>query len=273
MLNKYVSLFLLLLLSSATSSAIAAESTGYWYNSSGEIVRNSSGECWRTIYWSSSNAIAECEGGTTKKAEADSDNDGVVDSKDNCPGTAAGMTVDNNGCAKDSDKDGIADSNDKCPRTSAGIDVDSRGCAKDSDNDGIANANDDCPNTARGTVVNTRGCKLAAASISLNNVQFNTGTAILSSSSKTILDDVAKTLNDNPHLNFEVAGHTDNTGNYQYNVNLSESRATSVRDYLVNKGVAANRLVAKGYGPDKPVASNGTREGRSINRRVELVAQ
>lgn len=264
----------MLLLSSATSNVFAAKSVGYWYDRSNEIVRTGFGECWRTIYWSSSNAIAECEGGETAKVEADSDNDGVLDSKDNCPDTTEGMAVDSNGCAKDSDKDGVVDASDKCPGTLADAEVDSRGCAKnkDNDNDGIVNASDDCPNTAGGAVVNNRGCTLEA-SIDLNNVQFKTGTALLNSSSKVILDEVASTLNDNKHLNFEVAGHTDNTGNYQYNVNLSESRANSVRDYLIIKGVESDRLTAKGYGPDKPVTSNDTREGRSSNRRVELVVQ
>ena len=67
-----------------------------------------------------------------------------------------------------------------------------------------------------------------------------------------------------------LAGHTDNKGSRGYNVRLSQKRAESVRDYLVSKGIAADRMVAKGYGPDKPLATNDTEEGRAQNRRTEL---
>lgn len=204
----------------------------------------------------------------------DSDADGAADSYDRCPDTPAGIRVDATGCPMDSDGDGAADSYDKCPGTPAGTEVDATGCAvnMDNDNDGIINANDACPDTTPGTVVNNSGCKLTA-NIALDHVKFRTGTAVLDSESRNILDKIATTLIENSHLKFEVAGHTDSTGNYQANVNLSESRAQSVRQYLVNQGVAANRLTAHGYGPDKPVASNETRDGRSQNRRVELVLQ
>ena len=139
----------------------------------------------------------------------------------------------------------------------------------DSDKDGIMDAYDQCPGTAKGTVVNKQGCELEEK-IDLSNVQFETGTAILSSSSISILDAASDVLIRNTHLNFEVAGHTDSAGNYQSNMALSKNRATAVRDYLVNKGVAGSRLNEKGYGSDKPTASNDSREGRRANRRVEL---
>lgn len=279
----------------------AGNSVGYWYDSKNELVRTGYGECWRTSRWSKNNAIAECEGGMAKKAN-DSDNDGVIDSKDRCDGTPRGVSVDSNGCTLDSDKDGVADNLDKCKATPKGVKVnatgcaidtdkdgvpdsmdqckntikgakvDSKGCAIDSDNDGIADINDDCKGTPAGTVVNTRGCKLTA-NISLDNVQFKTGTSVLSSESKSLLDSVASVLLKNKHLKFEIAGHTDNTGNYNNNVNLSAARASSVKQYLVNKGVSSNALTTRGYGPDKPVSSNDTWSGRKMNRRVELVLQ
>jgi outer membrane protein OmpA-like peptidoglycan-associated protein len=317
---------LMMLTLAASTSAQAAKSIGYWYDAAGDVAHNPNGECWRTIRWTPENALAECGD------VADMDKDGVVDTADKCPGTAAGIMVDATGCAKDSDSDGVADSNDSCPGTASGIMVDATGCAKDSDGDGvadsmdqcagtatgvrvdsngcvmdsdhdgvsdsrdhcpgtmagatvdndgcavtmdadgdgIADAHDQCPGTARGVAVNNRGCELEA-NIKLDNVQFKTGTAVLSAESRNILDHVADVLKKNPHLNFEVAGHTDSTGSYQANVNLSQQRANSVRDYLVSKGVAADRLTAQGYGPDKPVASNDTRQGRRMNRRVELM--
>jgi len=299
MFKKY-NLALLLMLTAASSLPLqAANNTGYVIDGAGDIVHSASGECVHDQGWTIENAIAGCDG--FMKKESDSDNDGVVDSKDACPGTIAGTAVNAKGCAKDSDNDGVTDGNDNCPATDTGISVDSKGCAKDSDGDGIADSFDKCPGTATGvkidtagcpvnidddndgiinsldncagtapgTVVNNQGCELKA-DISLDNVQFKTGTAELSTKSRNLLNNVAQVLKQNKHLNFEVAGHTDNTGNYQSNVKLSESRAKSVHQYLIDQGVAASRLSAQGYGPDKPVASNDSREGRSKNRRVEL---
>jgi outer membrane protein OmpA-like peptidoglycan-associated protein len=73
------------------------------------------------------------------------------------------------------------------------------------------------------------------------------------------------------NVNIEVAGHTDSRGSDEYNMKLSQRRADAVRNYLVSKGIAADRLFAKGYGESQPVADNATDEGRFKNRRVELV--
>lgn len=273
MKNKQTIASLLILTGLISSNLNAANSIGYWYDTSGDIVRTGFGECWRTIKWSSSNAISECEGKMpAKKINLDTDQDGVLNSKDQCPSTTSGVIVDSKGCAKDSDKDGVIDSKDKCSGTQARASVDSRGCkiTRDSDGDGITDANDACPDSAAGSIVNKRGCKLTA-NISLENVQFKSGTAVLSGNSRVTLDKVARTLRENDHLNFIVAGHTDSLGNYDKNVTLSKARAQSVRKYLIDKGVASGKLTATGFGPDKPVASNTTRQGRSQNRRVELV--
>lgn len=258
-----------------SSSLHAGESVGYWYDTSGDIVRTGFGECWRTIRWSSNNAIAECEGKMSAMkmpAATDADQDGVIDAKDQCPSTKRGVAVDLKGCAKDSDKDGVIDSKDKCPGTQSGVSVDSNGCVmtKDTDGDGVVDANDSCPDSAAGAIVNKRGCTLASK-LNLENVRFKTGTAVLSNDSRATLDKVATTLKKNDHLNFTVAGHTDSLGNYDKNTALSKARAQSVRKYLIAKGVSSSNLTATGYGSDKPIASNNTRTGRSENRRVELV--
>ena len=271
-MSKKVNSVLTLALTAVVSTQIhAGNSIGYWFDSSNDVVRTGYGECWRTSQWSEKNAIAECEGGKPKNVSIlDSDKDGVIDSKDQCRDTSRGVSVDNNGCAIDTDKDGVADNSDQCKDTIKGAEVDSKGCAIDTDNDGIADVRDDCADTVAGTVVNNHGCALKA-DISLDNVQFKTGTSVLSSASRSVLDDVSAVLLENDHLQFEVSGHTDNTGNYQNNVNLSANRANSVKQYLVDKGVDSSRLSAHGYGPDKPVASNDTSNGREMNRRVELV--
>jgi outer membrane protein OmpA-like peptidoglycan-associated protein len=73
----------------------------------------------------------------------------------------------------------------------------------------------------------------------------------------------------NPNLKIELSGHTDNTGSYLINKQLSKKRAQAVADYIISKGIDANRLKVVGYGPDKPHASNETEKGRELNRRVE----
>ncbi len=104
----------------------------------------------------------------------------------------------------------------------------------------------------------------------LKGVNFASAKAVLIGDSEQILDRVAASLIDHPDVRIEVAGHTDSQGSDAYNLKLSQQRADAVRSYLIEKGVAADRLVAKGYGETKPIADNGTPEGRAENRRVEL---
>ena len=87
-----------------------------------------------------------------------------------------------------------------------------------------------------------------------------------------MLDRVVRTLTDNPELRVEVAGHTDDRGTEEYNLDLSMRRAESVRDYLVDHGIDGGRLVAQGYGRSQPLADTDTAENRRLNRRVELSA-
>jgi len=102
-------------------------------------------------------------------------------------------------------------------------------------------------------------------------VQFELGKATLLEVSFALLDGVAAMLVDNPQIEvLQVEGHTDATGGAARNRQLSQQRAESVRTYLVDKGVAKGRLVAKGFGPDKPIGDNATPEGRETNRRVEF---
>jgi outer membrane protein OmpA-like peptidoglycan-associated protein len=208
----------------------------------------------------------------------DSDRDGVMDNADRCANTPAGTRVDANGCPVpvDSDGDGVMDNADRCANTPAGTRVDGNGCPVpvDSDGDGVMDNADACANTARGTAVDARGCarifEEGRATLVLEGVTFNTGSAVLTEGAKVVLDKMAETLNGAPDVNVEVQGHTDNTGSLTVNTRLSGLRAESVRAYLVSKGVNAARLTAKGYGPTVPVADNATPAGRTQNRRVEL---
>jgi outer membrane protein OmpA-like peptidoglycan-associated protein len=108
-------------------------------------------------------------------------------------------------------------------------------------------------------------------SLVLRGVNFEVARAILLPESRTILDVVAQSLVANPGVRLEVAGHTDSRSPAEYNLWLSEARAEAVRAYLIERGVAADRLVARGYGLTRPIATNATAEGRAQSRRVELI--
>ncbi|MCK7595713.1 OmpA family protein [Microbulbifer sp. CAU 1566] len=140
----------------------------------------------------------------------------------------------------------------------------------DDDGDGVLNQNDRCPDTLPGADVDEYGCVVADQTITLENIQFETNSATLTSSAKTSLNKVVQSLRNQPNTQVEVAGHTDNMGKDDYNLGLSGRRAESVRRYLVERGVNASRISARGYGETQPIASNATNAGRAQNRRVEL---
>lgn len=115
--------------------------------------------------------------------------------------------------------------------------------------------------------------ELKAGRIELQEqIHFATGKAEILSSSFPLLEQVAKVLDEHPELaRLRISGHTDDRGPYGYNVQLSQERAESVRRFLVERGVEPSRLEAKGYGPDQPIDTNATPEGRQKNRRTEFV--
>jgi len=102
------------------------------------------------------------------------------------------------------------------------------------------------------------------------NVTFALNSAQLNPEFDSVLDKVASTLVEYNQTMIQIAGHTDSTGSHEYNMKLSEQRAMSVKNYLAGRGVPAKRMVTVGAGPDYPVASNDTPEGRAQNRRVEI---
>ncbi len=109
-------------------------------------------------------------------------------------------------------------------------------------------------------------------SITLKGIYFDFNKATIKTESKPALDNAAKILTDNPTIKVEIQGHTDSVGSSEYNLKLSDRRAQSVVNYLVqNYGIDINRLTAKGYGKTMPIADNSTAEGRALNRRVEFV--
>jgi len=134
----------------------------------------------------------------------------------------------------------------------------------DSDGDGVPDNLDKCPGTPRGAKVNQFGCWI------LENVLFDFDKSNIKPQFYGLLDDAATVFEKNPSIRVEIEGNTDNIGTAAYNMKLSLKRAEAVMNYLINKGVAKERLSAKGYGFTKPIATNATEEGRALNRRVEL---
>ena len=177
----------------------------------------------------------------------------------------------------DSDKDGIKNKDDDCPDDPEDFDgyMDEDGCPDpDNDGDGVLDADDRCPNTPPGQGVDASGCPLIDAlpdQVMLREVEFKFNSAELTGASSEVLDKISAALLAYPDEKAEIGGHSDSSGPAEYNKKLSQQRAESVRQYLVLKGVDAGRLTAVGYGEDKPVADNGTAEGRAQNRRVEII--
>jgi outer membrane protein OmpA-like peptidoglycan-associated protein len=107
--------------------------------------------------------------------------------------------------------------------------------------------------------------------LTVGDVLFATGKAEVAAGGMRSIDKLADWLKKNPTRNLLIEGHTDNTGPEDFNQRLSQQRADAVRDQLVSRGVAADRITTKGYGPKYPVVANDTASGRQQNRRVEVV--
>lgn len=214
----------------------------------------------------------------------DTDGDGIPDDQDACP-DVAGIESDDpaqHGCPlADSDGDGIPDVEDACPNEKGvqSSDPAKNGCPlpKDNDSDGIVNEEDACPDQAgpANKDPSKHGCPQAQIKDGqvkiLDRIEFDTGKATLTSESIPILEAVLKVLNENPSIEkMRIEGHTDNRGAAWLNRDLSKRRAKTVLDWLVENGIAADRLESQGFGPDQPIDTNETEEGRQNNRRVEF---
>ena len=200
----------------------------------------------------------------------DTDGDGIADNKDNCP-TVAGLKA-LAGCP-DADGDGVTDADDACPKE-AGPSA-NKGCPwADKDGDSVLDKDDKCPDV-KGTVANN-GCPEVTETVQkqLNayakTILFDTGKATIKAQSAAVLADIIGILKEYSTAKFTVEGHTDSVGSEKLNQRLSDSRANSVKEYLVENGIDAFRLSALGYGESSPIDSNKTRAGRANNRRVEI---
>ena len=217
-------------------------------------------------------------------ADPDNDGDTIADAADQCPNEAETKNgiSDDDGCPeKDDDGDGLVGDADKCPTDAEDKDgfQDEDGCPDpDNDADGIADADDKCngqPETKNG-YQDGDGCpdevpitvqKFVGV---IQGITFDTGKATIKKSSNKTLDAAAKVLTDVPDVKLEIQGHTDDVGDHDANVKLSQERAEAVKAYFESKGIAADRLKAIGYGPDKPIDPATTAKARAKNRRVEF---
>lgn len=202
----------------------------------------------------------------------DTDGDGILDFEDHCP-TVVGPKI-YHGCP-DTDGDGLIDVDDKCPNEPGP--KHNNGCPVpkvDTDGDGLTDDVDNCPKTP-GPKSN-KGCpeikeeEKKAIQEAFENLLFETGKDIIKTSSYTSLNKLAGVMLNNSDMKLHLAGHTDNVGDDDANMDLSRRRSEAVKQYLVNKGVSGSRITTEWFGETRPVASNDTPEGRKKNRRVEM---
>jgi hypothetical protein len=221
----------------------------------------------------------------TNGCPKDSDEDGIHDGVDACPNDKGPRLEDakKNGCPIDTDGDKIPDGMDACP-ADKGIDMADpklRGCPEDQDGDGVKLGEDACPRErgAASPDSSQTGCpklvRLVGDDIVILRpieirVSFKVlGGEIIDTASEDVLREVIEVIRQHPEfLKVEVQGHTDDTGSPKVNLEKSQARAELVKRWLVDAGMPADKLVAKGYGHIRPIADNRQPEGRQKNRRI-----
>jgi OOP family OmpA-OmpF porin len=195
----------------------------------------------------------------------DSDGDGVADTMDKCSGTPKTALADADGCTPDTDEDGVYDYLDRCPNTPKGLDVTDEGCPYDTDADGKYDDYDRCPLEPEWLNSLKWGCPSIA-----RDINFDYRKCDIEPWMHKILDDYATVLRQNTGLIVEVSGHTSRPGTRELNQDLSKCRAENVAAYLTSVGVSSDRIRVTYHGPDEPIASNDTAQGRAKNRRASL---
>ncbi|AUX22730.1 porin [Sorangium cellulosum] len=217
----------------------------------------------------------------------DRDGDGFHDGIDACLDVPGSSSDDPRkvGCPADADDDGIVDASDACPKVkgTASRDPKQNGCPDDPDGDGVRGAADACPNE-RGRPdpdPAQNGCprfvRVHADEITTSKpVQFivygKTRAQTVAPISDDLLREVRDAIQQNPDIELvEVQGHTDDSGSEEYNLRLSQERAEAVLSWLVAAGVPREKLVARGYGFERPLGDNRVKTGRQKNRRVQFM--
>jgi outer membrane protein OmpA-like peptidoglycan-associated protein len=216
--------------------------------------------------------------------DLDNDSDGIADTEDRCPDDAEDRDgfQDEDGCPElDNDQDGIPDLQDRCPLDPEDVDgfQDEDGCIDpDNDADGIPDVVDDCPDSAEvyNGFQDLDGCpdelppEIKEFTGVIQGIYFEIDSDTIKAQSFSVLDRAARVLQDYPDVRLKIEGHTDSDGGEEHNLDLSQRRAMSVGQYLIDAGVNPDRLEWQGYGESRPIASNNTQDGKAQNRRVEF---
>ena len=236
--------------------------------------------------------IDDLDGCPEIEPDGDRDGDGILDSKDKCPDEPEDKDgfEDLDGCPDpDNDQDRILDKDDKCPIDPEDKDgfEDLDGCPElDNDQDGFLDTKDKCPNIAEtfNKFEDDDGCpdvlvaeptkiKVVEGKLMLlQKIYFEFDKDVIMPQSYQILNAAAQVFKDNPDLRVRIEGHTDAMGTDEYNQSLSQRRADSVRNYMIERGgLSPSRFEAVGYGESRSLETNDTEEGRALNRRIEWI--
>ncbi len=221
----------------------------------------------------------------TNPMRADSDNDGLKDGDEVMKHKTDPLKADTDGdglndgdevmkhktdpLKADTDGDGLNDGDEVVKHKTDPLKVDTDGGSINDGTEAARGSNplnpaDDAPPKKEELTVEV------GKAIVLEGIIFATGKADITPETAANLEKAYNTLAQNPEIAVEIQGHTDNTGKKATNVKLSQARAESVKAWLVKKSIAADRITAKGFGPDKPAADNNSKEGRQQNRRIEF---
>ena len=246
------------------------DGTDYFQHSAGIVIKFGAKDTDKDGIPDKDDACPDVAGPKEFNGCPDTDGDGIPDKDDACPDVAGLKEF--NGCP-DTDGDGVADKDDKCPDVAGP--AENGGCPwPDTDGDGVLDKDDQCVNEA-GPASNN-GCPepndddQKRLNQYAKTILFDTGKASIKFESAEVLSQIINVLKKFPKSRFRIEGHTDSTGKRAKNMLLSQNRADAVKVYLIQGGIASDRLESVGYGPDKPIASNKTRKGRELNRRVEI---
>jgi len=267
----------------------------HWQHSAGIIFRFGGKDTDNDGINDDKDACPELFGAYETNGCPDTDKDGIIDSEDLCPNNFGLANM--RGCP-DNDGDGTPDKYDKCPEVKGKIE--DNGCPVfDTDKDGVIDIKDKCPQqpgpiqnvgcptqqqilqeakqknikqrqqqVERNTIIKQK--VISELNTLANAVLFNKGNSSLTTSDLSALDNIAKIMLSQPNMKFHIAGHTDNVGNTESNMLLSQNRAEKAKNYLISKGVSNTNITSQGYGEEKPIADNSTVDGRLKNRRIEI---